>query len=95
MLTLLHKLYRIRLLTIAGLFHLFTAVLMTGVNLMVLLRLAAKLHPQRGILVNQREQLTYAQLWQQSETLACMARRSKRSLPSLAWGRISICSILS
>ncbi|MCE7987374.1 MAG: 2-succinylbenzoate--CoA ligase [Caldilinea sp. CFX5] len=70
MLTLLHKLYRIRLLTVAGLFHLFTALLMTGVNLMVLLRLAAKLHPTRGVFVNQREQLTYAQLWQQSETLA-------------------------
>ena len=70
MLTLLQKLYRIHLLTPAGLFYLLEGVLTTGVNLMVLLRLAAKLHPKRGVFVNQREQVTYPQLWQQAETLA-------------------------
>jgi len=76
MVTLLQKLYRIRLLTPAGLFYLLEAILTTGVNLMVLLRLAAKLHPKRGLFVNQREQVTYAQLWQQAETLACALQQS-------------------
>lgn len=70
MVTLVQKLYRIRLLTFAGLFHLLTALRTTGVNLMVLLRLAAKLHPERGVFVNNRARVTYAQLWQQAETLA-------------------------
>jgi fatty-acyl-CoA synthase len=70
MITLLQKLYRIRLLTLAGLFRLLEALLTTGVNLMVLLQLATKLHPTRSVFVNPREQVSYAQLWQQTKTLA-------------------------
>ncbi len=81
MVTLLQKLYRIRLLTPAGLFYLLEAILTTGINLMVLLRLAAKLHPERGLFVNQREQVTYAQLWQQTETLACALQQNYNIQP--------------
>ncbi len=70
MMTLLRKLYRTRLLTPVGLFYLLEAVLTTGVNLMALLRLAAKLHPGRTAVVDERDQLSYGELWQQSEQLA-------------------------
>ena len=70
MLTLIRKLYRTRLLTPIGLFRLAEAMLTTGINLMALLHLAAKLHPQRIALVDDREQLSYPQLWHQAEGLA-------------------------
>jgi len=70
MVSLFRKLHRIRLLTIAGLWHLLQAILTTGVNLMVLLRLAAKLHPNRIAVTDDREQLSYSQLWEQAESLA-------------------------
>lgn len=70
MLTLIQKLYQVRLLTLPGLVGLLEAVLTTGVNLMALLRLAAKLHPHRLAVNGEREQLTYTQLWQQAEVLA-------------------------
>jgi fatty-acyl-CoA synthase len=70
MLTLLHKLSRTRLLTPAGLFFLGEAILTTGINLMALLRLAAKLHPQRTALVDEHQRWLYPELWHQAETLA-------------------------
>ncbi len=70
MVKLLDKLYRTRLLTPIGLVYLIEAVLTTGVNLMALLRLAARLHPYRIALSDDREQLSYSQLWQQAESLA-------------------------
>lgn len=70
MLTLLRKLYRTGLLTPGGVYYLLEAVLTTGINLMALLRLAARLHPQRTAVVDTRERLNYRQLWQQAETLA-------------------------
>lgn len=68
--TLIHKLYRTRLLTLVGLFHWVMAGFTTGVNLMALLRVAAKLHPQRRAIADDYEQLNYSQLWQQAESLA-------------------------
>lgn len=47
MFTLIRKLPRIHLLTVAGLFYLLEALLTTGVNLMALLHLAAGLRPNR------------------------------------------------
>ena len=70
MFTLIRKLYRVRLLTIVGLLRLFEAILTTGVNLMALLRIAAKLHPNRVAVSDDREQLSYTQLWEQAESLA-------------------------
>ncbi len=70
MVRLLRKLYRTRLLTPAGLFYLLEAVLATGINLMALLRIAARLHPHRTAVIDDREGLTYPQLWQQAESLA-------------------------
>ena len=70
MFTLIRKLYRTRLLTVLGLLRLLQAVLTTGINLMALLRLAAQLHPHRIAAIDEREQLTYPELWQQAESLA-------------------------
>jgi acyl-CoA synthetase (AMP-forming)/AMP-acid ligase II len=70
MFTLIRKLYHTRLLTIVGLLRLLEAILTTGVNLMALLRIAAKLHPGRVAVVDDREQLSYTQLWEQAESLA-------------------------
>jgi fatty-acyl-CoA synthase len=67
---LIDKLYRTRLLTPIGLFCLLEAVLTTGVNLMALLRICAKLHPQRTAVIDHQERLSYPQLWQQAESLA-------------------------
>ena len=75
MLTLIKKLYRTRLLTLAGLFHLLAAVMTTGINLMAMLRLAAKLHPHRLAVVDHQERLSYPQLWQQAESLAIALQR--------------------
>ncbi len=70
MVTLLKKLYRTRLLTIPGLYRMLEAIATTGINLMALLRVAAKLHPQRTAVIDDQERLSYAELWRQAETLA-------------------------
>lgn len=70
MLTLLGKLYRTRLLTIPGVLRLLEAVLTTGINLMALLRVAAKLHANRTAVVDEQERLSYRELWRQAEALA-------------------------
>ncbi len=67
---LIQRLYRTRLLTPIGLFYLVEAVLTTDINLMALLRIAAKLHPRRTAVIDERERLSYPQLWQQAESLA-------------------------
>lgn len=74
MFTLIQKLYRLRLLTPAALLGLLGAILKTGVNLMVLLRLAARLHPNRVAVTDDREQVSYRQLWAQAEALAVALR---------------------
>src|SRR5262245_13966929 len=70
MFTLLKKLYRTRLLTVSGLFRLLEAVMTTGINLMAMLRVAAKLHPLRTAVIDERERLNYTALWRQSESVA-------------------------
>jgi acyl-CoA synthetase (AMP-forming)/AMP-acid ligase II len=70
MFTLIGKLHRVGLLTSAGFLHLLEAVMTTGINLMALLRFAARMHPHRIAVIDEREQLTYTELWRQSETLA-------------------------
>lgn len=63
-------LYRTGLLTPVGLMRLLEAVAKTGANPMALLHVAAKQHPQRIALVDDRQRLSYQELWQQAETLA-------------------------
>jgi fatty-acyl-CoA synthase len=70
MLSLLVKLHDTGLLTAAGLMHLVEAMLTTGVNLMSLLRVAARLHPRRTAVIDERACLTYRELWRQAESLA-------------------------
>lgn len=68
--TLLKKLHRTRLLTFVGLYRLLEAIWTTGVNLMALLRIAAKLYPERLAVIDDQEELTYSKLWQQAEAVA-------------------------
>ena len=68
--TLIRKLVRVRLLTPVGLFRLGEAIATEGINLMALLRLAAKLHPRRTAIAAEGESLSYPQLWQQACNLA-------------------------
>jgi acyl-CoA synthetase (AMP-forming)/AMP-acid ligase II len=75
MFPLIRKLKRTGLLTLVGLLRLLEAIMTTGINLMALLRVAAKLHPRRTALVDERERLTYKALWQQSELLAMALHR--------------------
>jgi acyl-CoA synthetase (AMP-forming)/AMP-acid ligase II len=70
MFTLIEKLQNTRLLTVPGVLRLVEAMMTTGVNLMTMLRVAAKLHPDRIALVDERESLNYRKLWQQAETAA-------------------------
>jgi acyl-CoA synthetase (AMP-forming)/AMP-acid ligase II len=81
MLGLIAKLRAARLLTLDGLLHLGGALLATGTNLMALLRVAAKLHPHRTAVIDDRGRWTYTQLWQRAETLAgaLSARRGVRA----------------
>ncbi|WP_299489211.1 AMP-binding protein [Acaryochloris sp. IP29b_bin.137] len=73
--TLLRKLHRTRLLTFVGLYRLLEAIWTTGVNLMALLRIAAKLHPERIAMIDDQEELTYSRLWQQAEAVAVGLQR--------------------
>ena len=68
--TLLKKLHRARLLSVVGLYRLLGAVRANGVNLMSLLRVAAKLHPDRVALDDGRERVTYTELWHRAESVA-------------------------
>jgi fatty-acyl-CoA synthase len=70
MVSIIRKLHRTRLLTPVGLFCLLEAVLTTGINLMALLRIAAKLYPQRTAVIDDQSKLSYPQLWEQAESLA-------------------------
>lgn len=70
MFPLLGKLRRTRLLSVPGLCRLLEALLTTGANPMALLRFAAKLHPGRIAIHDERERLSYPELWHQAETLA-------------------------
>jgi fatty-acyl-CoA synthase len=70
MLTALTKLRRAQLLTAPGLLRLAEAAQTTGLNLMALLRTAARAHPERLALVDERERLRYGELWRQAEVAA-------------------------
>lgn len=70
MFKILQKLITIRLLTPLGLYYLMTAVLTEGLNLMTLLRLAAKLHGGKIAFVDERQEIDYEVLYQQSQRLA-------------------------
>jgi acyl-CoA synthetase (AMP-forming)/AMP-acid ligase II len=70
MLTLLSKLHRTGLLTVPGLFRVLDAVMTAGINLMALLRYAAKMYPDRVAVSDEQERLTYPELYRQAEALA-------------------------
>ncbi|MDA1230061.1 MAG: AMP-binding protein [Planctomycetota bacterium] len=66
----LAALYRTGLLTPTGLLRLLEALATTGANPMALLRIAARLHPQRIAVSDEQQQLSYYELWQQTEAVA-------------------------
>jgi acyl-CoA synthetase (AMP-forming)/AMP-acid ligase II len=67
---LIKKLRKTQLLTARGLLGMAEATLATGANPMALLRLAARLHPERTAIVDERERLRYGELWRQAEATA-------------------------
>ncbi len=70
MFTLIEKLHRTGLLTLSGFLYLLEALLTTGINLMAMLRIAARLHPGRTAVIDERERITFLDLWRQAEALA-------------------------
>lgn len=70
MLTAIQKLRQTRLLSIPGLIYGLGAALTTGLNPMALLRVAARLHPERTAIVDERGALRYDELWGRSEATA-------------------------
>lgn len=70
MLKLIGQLYRQDLFTIVGLIRLIEALMTTGINLMAILRITAKLYPDRIAVIDERDRFSYAELWQQAESLA-------------------------
>lgn len=70
MLKLIKKLIKIGLLTPVGAVRFSAALLGEGVNLMALLKFAARKQKQKIAFSDEREQITYAALYQQSQHLA-------------------------
>jgi fatty-acyl-CoA synthase len=66
----LQKLHRTGLLTVPGVCRLLEGVVTTGINLMAMLRVAARLFPRRIAITDDHRRLTYFELWQQAEALA-------------------------
>ncbi|MFE7062146.1 AMP-binding protein [Sutcliffiella sp. NPDC057660] len=69
-LKLLSALYKMKVLTPKGIFRLTASFLHNGLNVMALLNYAARAYPQHVALVDDREALTYQQLFSQSQQLA-------------------------
>ncbi|MGD6830934.1 AMP-binding protein [Sutcliffiella halmapala] len=63
-------LYKMKVLTPKGMFHLTASFLHNGLNVMALLNFAARAYPQHDAMVDDRESLTYQQLFSQSLQLA-------------------------
>jgi acyl-CoA synthetase (AMP-forming)/AMP-acid ligase II len=70
MLKILQKLIKIRLLTPVGLFHFAVSALTEGVNLMLLLRFSAKLHRDKIAFVDENAEISYNDLFLESQQLA-------------------------
>lgn len=70
MVPLIRKLRRTGLLTKGGVLGLLGAITTGGVNLMAMLRVAARLHPERVAVIDERGQLTYGELWSRAQSLA-------------------------
>lgn len=74
MFKLLYVLYAIRLLSPLAIFRLASAIYRSGVNLMALLRFAARTYGDKIALVDETETLTYNELFTQSDRLAAVLR---------------------
>lgn len=70
MFKLLKKLIKIGLLTPTGIFYFSSALLSEGVNLMTLLRFAAQRHGRRIAFSDEREEVGYEALYEQTQRLA-------------------------
>lgn len=69
---LINVLHKMKLLSPAGLFRLLTAIYNSGINLMALLRIAAKTYGNKTAIADDHETIDYSQLWEQSEKLALL-----------------------
>ncbi|MGN7471088.1 AMP-binding protein [Brevibacillus sp. SAFN-007a] len=71
---LLAALYRMKLLTPAGIGRLLAAVCRYGINLLTLLQVAQRTYGQKIALADEREAVSYRQLWSDSARLAWVFR---------------------
>lgn len=69
---LLFVLYKIRLLSPAGIFRFLAAVYKNGINLMTLLQIARQTYGSKIALVDENETISYDQLFSQSEKLSLL-----------------------
>jgi fatty-acyl-CoA synthase len=67
---LLYKLYKIRLLSVVGIFYLLRAIRRSGTNLMTLLDIATALHPKSIAVSEASKEISYPELAQQATQLA-------------------------
>lgn len=63
-------LYKLRMLSMAGLIRLVKAIVQDGMNVMALLRIAERSYSQKAAIVDDRETITFQQLWSDSFQLA-------------------------
>jgi len=70
MFQLLSKLYQAKLISPLGLFRLVSSILLSGVNLMALLRFSARAHSSMPAIKDDEEELTYKELYLETRQLA-------------------------
>ena len=81
MLKALKKLYEVRLITPAGLYKLFSSVFYSGINVMALLRFAAKQYGKNIAIVDEYGELSYEDLYRQTEQLAIILQEQYHKVP--------------
>ena len=76
MISTLKSLYRTNMMTPRRLYGLAAAVMHSGMNLMALLRYAARLYPDRTALFIEDEAITYGLLYRQAAAVAAVLART-------------------
>lgn len=73
---LFHVLFKLKLLSPIGLFRLLTAIYQYGINVMMLLKVAERMHGHKIALVDDLKTITYHELLSQSEQLSAMLKQA-------------------
>lgn len=68
--------YHLRILSPVGLYSLIVAIYQYGINLMTLVKIAERTYGQKAALVDERETISYQQLFSQSERLSIILKQT-------------------